>query len=135
MRVVAAWGSEVSLWKSVDEVFCHSCLHSCEKWGQSKMTCLAVSHCHSQGQAGDPKLGTWHWCRKAASPILPVRIWVSRLLCGFGRLVCSWRDAALCGILLGFQPSPGSELVSWRRGGGSPSSSLQWSQHHGSASW
>ena len=135
MRAAAARGSDVSLRKSVDEVFCRSCHRSCEKREQSRMICLAVSHCQPQGQAGAAKPGTRHRCRKPASPILPVRIWVSRLLCGLGRLACSRRVAALCGILSGFQPLPGSGLVLRRGGGGLPSSSFQQSQHYCSASW
>ena len=52
MTAAAARASEVSLWKSVDEVFCRICRRSCEKAGQSGMMCLAVSHCQPQGQAG-----------------------------------------------------------------------------------
>ena len=136
MTAVAVRGSEISLLKSVvEEMFCQNCHHFWAKCGQSRMTCLAVSHCHPQEQASESTPGTWCWNRKAARLILPVRICVSRLLWGLGRLVWSWKVAALYGILSGFQPPPRSRLVSWRGGGGPPSSSFQWSQHHYSASW
>ena len=80
MTAAAARGSEVSCWKSVEETCCLSCHRSCAKRGQLRITCLAVSHCQPHGHAGDSKPGTRRWCRKAASPIFPVRIWVSRLL-------------------------------------------------------
>ena len=84
--MAAVRGLEVSCWKSVVEVACRSCLCSLWHLGQSSTICLAVSCCHPQGQAGDTKPGTRRVCRKPAKPIFPVRIWVRRLLWGFGKM-------------------------------------------------
>ena len=99
--------------------------------GHSRTTCLAVSHCAPQQQAGVGKPGTCRLQRKAASPILPVRICVKMLLWALDRPARSRRDARY-GILSGFQPSPppGSGSSSWIRGGGPPWSSCHLSQHH-----
>ena len=57
MTAAAAWALEVSRWKSVEETRCLSCQRSCVKRGQLRITCLAVSHCHPQGHAGESKPG------------------------------------------------------------------------------
>ena len=80
MIAVAVWGSEVSFWKSVVETVCQSCHHSWEKWRQSRMICLAISHYHPQKHTGESTPGIWHQNRKAARPVLLVQICVSRLL-------------------------------------------------------
>ena len=111
--------------KSVVAAACRSCLCSLWNLGQSSTICRAVSWCHPQRQAGDSKPGTRQACRKLARPIFPVRIWVSRLLRGFGRSACRRRVAFLYGIFSGFQPPPGSgSVVRWGTGG-PPSSSRQ----------
>ena len=97
----------------------------------SKTTCLAVSHCAPQQQAGVGKPGTCRLQRTAASLILPVRGCVRMLLWALDRPARS-RRVARYGILSGFQSSPpsGSGSSSWTRGGGPPWSSCHRSQHH-----
>ena len=95
VTAVAARGFEVSCWRSVEGTCCLSCQRSHVKRGQLRITCLAVSHCHPQGHAGDSKPETRRWWRKAASPIFSVRIWVSRLPWGLGSVACSRRAATL----------------------------------------
>ena len=95
MTAAAARGLEVSRWKSVEETCCLSRQRCWVNRGQLRMICLAVSHCHPHEHAGDSKPGARRWCRKAAGPIFPVRIWVSRLLWGLGSSACSRRVAAL----------------------------------------
>ena len=62
--------------------------------GQSTTTCLAVSHCAPQLQAGVGKPGTRRLQRKAAGPILPVRTWVRILVWAFDRP--AWSRKVLC---------------------------------------
>ena len=131
VRVAAAQRLVVSIWKSVVVVVLHSTQCFLFKWGQLKITCLAVSYCHLQLQAGESKPGTRCLYKNAARPILPVQICVRRLLCAFGKPACRRSISLRCGILSGFQPPPG--LESWRAGGGPPSSSFHQSQHHCSA--
>lgn len=76
------------------------------KWGQSRITCFAVSHCYPQLQAGALKLGTQCQWRETVRLILPVLICVRRLPCAFGKPVWSRSICFLCDILLGFQPPP-----------------------------
>ena len=104
--------------------------------GQSRTTCLAVSHSTPQLHTSVGKPGTCHLQRNATSPILPVWTCVRILLCTFKRLACNWR-ADWYSILLGFQLSLplGSGSSVCVVGGGPPCSWCQHSQHYCSASW
>ena len=71
------------------------------KYGQSSITCFAVSHCHSQGQAGDLKPGTLHLCRKAARLIFPVWICQYTAMC-LREAGVEAEGSSLYGIFAGF---------------------------------
>ena len=136
VRAAAGRGRDVKAWYSVVAAARYRLRRARRRRGQSRTTCLAVSHGAPQLHAGVGKPGTRRLQRNAASPILPVRTCVRILLCAFDRPACS-RRADRYGILLGFQlsPPPGSGSSVCVVGGGPPCSWCQRSQHHCSASW